>query len=391
MVINMRTKFLFALAFACTLSTHAADKLKIGFISTLSGPSSALGIDIRDGFNLALKHAGGQFGGLVTEIITADDQQSPDVGKQATERMLKKEKADILTGIVFSNVLLAIAPSVFQAQTIYISPNTGPSDLAGAKCNPLFFNVAFQNEDLHGAMGKHMTDKGYKNVLVLAPNYPGGTDSIAGFKRHYKGKIASEIWTKLGQLDYAAEIAQVRAAKPDAMYIFLPGGMGINFIKQYNQSGLNKEVPLFMSGFSADEDMIRATGEALVGLYNSSHWNKDIDNAQNKRFVADFQKEYGRLPTLYAAQGYDAGSLVDAAVRDVKGKIEDKDSFRKALRAANFKSLRGAFKFNNNQFPFQTVYLRQTVKEADGKVGNKIVAPIWQNHGDAYAAQCKMK
>jgi branched-chain amino acid transport system substrate-binding protein len=385
----MKTKLL-ALLLCCPLIANAADKIKIGFISTLSGPSSALGIDIRDGFNLALKHAGGKFGGLPTEVILADDQQSPDIGKQATERMLKKEKADILTGIVFSNVLLAVAPSVFQAQTIYISPNTGPSDLAGEKCNPNFFNVAWQNEDLHGAMGKHMSDKGFKKVLVLAPNYPGGKDSIAGFKRNYKGEIASEIWTKLGQLDYAAEIAQVRATKPEAIYIFLPGGMGINFIKQYNQSGLNKQIPLYMSGFSADEDMIRAVGEQLVGLYNSSQWNKDIANEQNTRFVADFQKEYGRMPSLYASQGYDAGALLDAAVREVKGKVEDKEALRNALRAAHFKSVRGAFKFNNNQFPVQSVYLRQVVKEADGKIGNKIIAPIWENHGDAYAGQCKM-
>jgi branched-chain amino acid transport system substrate-binding protein len=385
----MKTK-LFALALCFPFALQAADKIKIGFVSTLSGPSSALGIDIRDGFNLALKHASGKFGGLPTEVILADDQQSPDVGKQATERMLKKEKADILTGIVFSNVMLAVAPAIFQAQTLYISPNTGPSDLAGEKCNPYFFNVAFQNEDLHSAMGQHMSAKGFKKVALMAPNYPGGKDSLAGFKRMYKGTLAAEIWTKLGQLDYAAEIAQVRAAKPDALYIFLPGGMGVNFIKQYNQSGLNKDVPLFMSGFSADEDMIRAVGEQLVGLYNTSHWNKDIDNAQNKRFVADFQKEYGRMPTLYASQGYDAGALIDAAVRDVKGKIEDKASLRKALRAANFKSLRGTFKFNVNQFPVQTVYLRQVVKQADGKIGNKIIAPIWQNHGDAYAGQCRM-
>jgi branched-chain amino acid transport system substrate-binding protein len=379
-----------ALACAGMLPAQAADKLKIGFLSTLSGPSAALGVDIRDGFNLAVKHQGGKLGGLPVDMIVGDDAFSPDTARQITDRMLKRDNVHIMTGIVFSNIMLAVAPAIFQDQTFYISPNAGPAELAGERCSPFFFNVAWQNDNLHEAMGKHVADKGYKNVYLIAPNYPAGRDALNGFKRFYKGATSGEVYTKLGQLDYAAELAQLRAAKPDAVFIFLPGGMGINFIKQYDQAGLAGGVPLFGPGFSADEDVIRAVGDGMQGMFNSSHWGRDIDNAQNKRFVADFEKDYGRAPTLYASQGYDAALLIDAAVRGVKGKVEDKNAFRAALRKADFKSVRGAFRFNSNHYPVQDYYLRLIARDDKGRLTNRIVGTIFKNHADAYAGKCKM-
>jgi branched-chain amino acid transport system substrate-binding protein len=367
----------------------AADKIKIGMLTTLSGPGAALGVDIRDGFNLALKHNGARLGGLPAEVIMGDDALNPDTARQLAERMIKRDKVDMMTGVVFSNVMLAIGPGVFESQTYYVSANAGPSQYAGSQCNPYFFNVAWQNDNLHEAMGKYVADKGFKNVLILAPNYPAGKDALAGFKRFYKGKLADEMYTTLNQLDYAPELAQIRAAKPDAVYIFLPGGMGINFIKQYGQAGL-KEVPLFGPGFSGDEDVIKAVGEPMIGMFNSSQWAKEINNAQNRRFVADFEKDYGRTPSLYASQGYDAAMLIDAAVRDVKGHIEDKDALRKALAAANFKSVRGEFRFNRNQYPIQNYYLRQVAKDDKGRVTNKLVGTIFTNQPDAYVGECKM-
>jgi branched-chain amino acid transport system substrate-binding protein len=369
----------------------AADKVKIGLLSTLSGPGAGLGVDIRDGFNLALKHAGGKFGGLPVELIVADDQQNPDVAKQTADRLLKRDKVDFMSGIVFSNIMLAVGPSVFAAQVPYVSANAGPSQYAGEQCNPYFFNVAWQNDNLHEAVGKTVMDKGFKKVVLLAPNYPAGKDAINGFKRFYKGAVADEIYTKLGQLDYSAELAQARAAKPDAMYIFLPGGMGINFIKQFVGAGLSKDITLFGPGFSADEDVIKAVGEPMLGMFNSSHWAHDMDNAANKKFVADFQKEYGRLPSLYASQGYDAAQSIAAAVRDVKGNVDDRAAVLKALKAAKFDSVRGPFKYNNNQYPVQDYYLRVITKDSQGRVTNKTLGKIFSNHADAYAASCKMK
>ncbi len=391
-----------ALAAALMLAgaVHAADRIKVGFVSTLSGPGAGLGVDIRDGFNLAIKQLNGKLGGLPAEVIVADDQQSPDVAKQAADKFLKKDKVDFMTGIVFSNIMLAVGPTVFENQTFYISANAGPSQYAGDQCNPFFFNVAWQNDNLHEAVGKIVQEKGYKNVVIVTPNYPGGKDAVSGFKRYYapkeapsggKGRIAEEIYTKLGQLDYAAELAQIRSIKPDALFFFLPGGMGINFVKQFVAAGLSRDTQLFAPGFSADEDVIKAVGAPMMGMFNSSHWAHDMDNPENRRFVADFQTEYGRMPSLYASQGYDAAFMMDAAVRDVKGKVEDKAALKKALEAKNFKSVRGDFRFNSNHYPVQNYYLRVIGKDGSGRITNRLMGTIFTNHADAYVAQCKMK
>jgi branched-chain amino acid transport system substrate-binding protein len=386
------TKTLAAVALGLALlpAAQAADKLKVGFLSTLSGPGAGLGVDIRDGFALGLKHSGGKLGGLPVEVVTADDQQNPEVAKQSAERLIKRDKVDFMTGIVFSNVMLAVGPSVFDARIPYISANAGPSQYAGEQCNPYFFNVAWQNDNLHEAVGKTVAEKGFKKLVLLAPNYPAGKDAMTGFKRYYKGAVVEEIYTKLGQLDYAAELAQARAAKPDAMYIFLPGGMGINFIKQFVGAGLSKDVTLFGPGFSADEDVIKAVGEPMLGMFNSSHWAHDMDNPANKKFVADFLKDYGRLPSLYASQGYDAALLMNAAVRDVKGKVEDKPALLKALKVAKFDSVRGPFRFNRNQYPVQDYYLRVVTKDGQGRVTNRTMGKIFTQHEDAYVAACKL-
>lgn len=379
-----------AAAALLTLPSLAADKVKVGLLSTLSGPGAALGIDIRDGFQLAVQHADGKLGGLPAEVIVADDQMSPDAAKQTAERLLKRERVDFMTGIVFSNIMLAVGQPVFANKTFYISANAGPSQYAGAQCNPFFFSASYQNDNMHEAVGKTVQDRGFKKVALLAPNYPAGKDALAGFKRFYKGEVALETYTPLNQLDYGAELSQIRASGADAVFIFLPGGLGVNFIKQFTGAGLNKEMKLFAPGFSADEDVIRAVGEPMLGIFNSSQWAHDMDNAANKRFVADFQKAFGRLPTLYAAQGYDAARLIDAAVRDVKGKLDDKAALRKALEAANFEAVRGPFKFGPNHYPIQNYYLREVVKDAQGRITNKTLGTVFENHADAYAGDCKM-
>jgi branched-chain amino acid transport system substrate-binding protein len=380
-----------ALAMSVAGSAVAADKVKVGFITTLSGPSSALGLDIRDGFNLAVKLNGGKLGGLPAEVVIGDDQFNPDAGKQLADRMLKRDRVDLLTGIVFSNIMLAVVPGAIEQKTFYVSPNAAPSPMAGKQCNPFFFVASWPNDAYHEAAGQHATDKGYKNAYLMAPNYQAGKDSLAGFKRFYKGKVVDEVYTKLGQLDYSAELAQVRAAKPEAMYVFLPGGMGINFIKQFVAAGLSKDIQLILPGFGSDQDIIRAVGDPMLGLFDTAHWSLDLDNDANRKFVAEFEKEYKRLPSVFAAQGYDTALLMDSAVRRVKGKIEDKEALRKALAAADFKSVRGDFKFNRNQYPIQTYYLRVVAKDAQGRLVNKKIGTVFTNHGDPYVKECGMK
>ena len=370
---------------------HAADRVKVGFVSTLSGPQGAPGIDSRDGFQLAVKMMGGKLGDLPVEVIVADDQFNPEAGKQAVERFVKRDRVDFVTGIIYSNVLLAAAPSAFEAKVPFVSSNAGPSQLAGSGCNPYFVSAAWQNDGSHEASGQYATNKGFKTVYLMAPNYPAGKDALAGFKRFYKGKIVDEVYPKLGQLDFAAELAQLRAAKPEAVYAFMPGGMGINFIKQYVAAGLSKDIQLILPGFSADEDTIKAVGEPMLGLFNPAHWSPDLDNAESKRFVAAFEKEYGRIPSAYAAQGYDAALMMDGAIRAVKGKVEDRDALMRALKTGKFRAVRGDYKMSNNGYPIQNYYLRVVGKDSQGRIANKTMGTIFTNHADAYAKDCKLK
>jgi branched-chain amino acid transport system substrate-binding protein len=386
-----RSLIALSLGLACASGFAQNDAtVKVGLLSTLSGPGAGLGVDIRDGFQLAVKLSGGKFSAKAVDVIVADDQASPDVGRQTADRLVKRDKVDFMTGIVFSNVMLAVGAPTFQSKTFYISANAGPSQYAGEQCNPYFFSASYQNDNMHEAVGKVVTDKGFKKVALIAPNYPAGKDAIAGFKRFFKGEVASETYTTLNQLDYGTELSKLRATKPDAVYIFLPGGMGINFIKQFVGAGLSKDITLFGPGFSGDEDVIKAVGDPMLGMFNTSQWGHDMDNAANKKFVAEFEKAYGRLPTLYAAQGYDAARLIEAAVRDSKGNLEDKAAVRKALEAAKFDSVRGAFKFNSNHFPIQDYYLRVITKDAKGRVTNRTLGTVFKAHSDAYAASCKM-
>ncbi|MEA3194394.1 MAG: branched-chain amino acid transport system substrate-binding protein [Betaproteobacteria bacterium] len=382
---------LLAVSLTFVTGAHGADRVKVGLITTLSGPNAAIGSDIRDAFQLAVKLNGGKLGGLPAEVIVGDDQFKPDVGRQLAEKNLKVDKVNFLTGIVFSNIMLASVPLAFENKTIYVSPNAAPSPMAGKDCNPYLFVASWPNDAYHEAAGQHATNRGYKNTYLIAPNYQAGKDSLTGFKRYYKGNVVAEVYTQLGQLDYAAELAQVRAAKPDALYIFLPGGMGVNFIKQFVAAGLSKDIPLLVPGFGDDQDIIRPVGDATLGLFDTAHWAIDLDNAANRKFVAAFEKEFKRLPTVYASQAYDSALLIDAAVRDTKGKIEDVEAVRKAMKAAKFESVRGAFKFNRNQMPIQNYYLRVVSKDSQGRLYNKVLGTVFKDHGDAYVQDCKMK
>lgn len=382
---------LLAVAMLFALAASAADKVKIGFISTLSGPNAAIGGDIRDGFNLALKLSGGKLGGLPAEVLVADDQLKPENAKQIAERFLQREKVDFITGIVFSNIVMAVAPDAIAQKVFFVSPNAGPAQFTGAKCDPFFFVSSWPSEAYSEAAGQYVTNKGIRNVIFLAPNYVGGHDAANGFKRYYKGKLIEEMYTKLGQLDYAAELSQIRAAKPEALYVFLPGGMGVNFIKQFVASGMSRDIQLIVPLWGSDQDIIRAVGDPMLGLFSVGHWSIDLDNAANRKFVAEFEKEYKRLPTGYASSGYDTALLLDSAVRKVKGKIEDKDALRAALRAADFKSVRGEFKFGRNQFPVQNYYLQLVGKGSDGRLVHKTIGTVLTARGDAYVQDCKMK
>lgn len=359
----------------------AGEAVKVGMITTLSGGGAGLGIDVRDGFMLALEQAGDS--GI--EVVIEDDQRKPELAVQLADRMIQSDKVDVLTGIIWSNLAMAVVPAATAQGKFYLSPNAGPSALAGKGCNENYFNVAWQNDNLHEAAGAYANSAGLKNSFILAPNYPAGKDALAGYKRFFEGDLAGELYTKLGQTDYAAEIAQIRASGADSVFFFLPGGMGISFLKQYSGSGI--DLPVVGPAFSFDQGILQAVGEAALGVKNTSQWNKDIDNPTNAAFVETFQAKYGRLPSLYASQGFDTANLLISAVKAAD--VHDADAFRAALKAADFNSTRGEFAFGPNNHPIQDIYVREVIKEGD-VFTNKIIATSLKQHSDAYAAECKM-
>jgi branched-chain amino acid transport system substrate-binding protein len=366
-----------------------AQEVRIGLLTTLSGPLAPLGQHVRDGFNLAVEEEGGKLGGFATKVIVEDDQLRPDVAVQLATKLAERDKVQILTGVIFSNVAMAALKPAVENKVFFISPNAGPSQLAGKQCSPWFYATAWQNDQPHEAMGAHLQTTGVKKVYLVAPNYNAGKDAMRGFKSAYKGEVVGESYPGMNQLDFAAEISQIRAAKPDAVYVFLSGGMGVNFTKQYAQARLVDEIPMY-SAFTIDAITLPAVGEAAVGTFQSNLWNADLKLPANEKFVAAFQKKYGYLPSNYAAQSYDAARLIGAALKVAGGPLTDKKAFAGALRAAKFESVRGAFSFNTNNFPIGDFYLLETVKRADGKVEQVTRKTILSSAKDNYFGECKM-
>ncbi|HEX2652530.1 MAG TPA: ABC transporter substrate-binding protein [Xanthobacteraceae bacterium] len=370
-------------------AAHAQEKLKVGVIVTLSGPPAVLGQQARNGFNLAVKMLDGKLGGRDVEVIVADDELKPDVAVTKAKALVERDKVDFVVGPIFSNILQSIMKPVTDEKVVLISPNAGTSNFAGKDCNPYFFVTSYQNDQNHEVLGKYAQDSGFKKAFVMAPNYQAGKDAIAGFKRYFKGELLDEVYVPLGQLDYSAELSRIAAAKPDAIFVFLPGGMGVNFVKQFKQAGLADKIT-FLSAFTVDESTLPAQQDAALGMFGGANWAPNLDNPQNKAFVAAYEKEYGAVPATYAFQAYDAALLIDSAVRKAGGNLSNKDAVRAALQQADFKSLRGKFKFNANHYPVQDFYLVKVAKRADGKFQTEIATKVFEDYKDPYAKDCSM-
>lgn len=387
-------KFGAGVALSVLLATGAAAQqpVKIGFITTLSGPGGYIGADARDAFNLAVEMEGGKLGGVPVQVVVEDDGLKPGQGKQIADRMMKTDGIKLFTGIIFSNVLGATAPDILDAGGIYVSPNAGPSNFAGKDCHKNYFVVSWQNDTLHESAGQNATNLGYKKAFILAPNYPAGKDALAGFKRFFKGEIAGEVYTRLDQTDFAPEMAQIRAAKPDMVFHFHPGGLGITFARQYQQAGLLGTIPLVVAAPSVDVNIVKALGDAAIGTNGSSHWNTDFDNPANKKFMEAWAKKYGpdRLPTYYASQAYDTALAIGAALKVVNGDLKDPEKFRQAMLKADFQAVRGPFKFGPNQHPIQDWYSTKVEKAPDGKVIIKTQGKVFSDKGDVYSKDCKL-
>ena len=379
-----------AALFALGASAQAQqDPVKLGILTTLSTPGGYLGEDVRDAILLAIDEEGGKLGGVPIQTLIEDDKLKPADAKQIAEKWMEADKVKLFTGVIFSNVAVATVPTILEGGGIFVSPNAGPSNFAGKACNKNYYVTSWQNDNLHESAGALAKKLGYKKMVLLAPNYQAGKDALTGFKRMYDGEIVEEIFTGLDQTDFSAEMARIRAAKPDAVFQFHPGGQGIAFVKQWAQSGLKDQIAMVVASPSLEQKIAAVAGDAAIGIAGTTHWNSDFKNAENQAFVKGFVAKYNRQPTVYAAQGYDAAKLIGAALKATGGSLDD-DAFRAAMLKADVKLTRGAFKFNNNQHPIQDWYEIKAVKGADGKVTLETVGKVLEAHKDAYAQDCKL-
>lgn len=366
-----------------------APGIKVGFVATLSGAGAALGTQLRDGWLLAVKHLDGKLGGLPAETLVIDDELKPDVAVTKVRAALERDKVNVVAGLVYSNILQAVFRPVTESGTFLISANAGPSTFAGRGCNPLFFTTSYQNDQVHATMGQVAQDEGYKRVFVMVPNYQAGKDAAAGFKSRFKGEVVDEIYVPLTQLDFSTELAKIAAAKPDAIFTFMPGALGVNLVRQYRQAGL-ASTP-FLSSFTVDESTLPAQGEAALGFYTAANWAPDFPNEVSRRFVRDFEAAYGYVPGTYAAQAYDAAMLVDDGVKQAGGRLADKAALRAAMEKPGFTSVRGNFRMGANHYPVQDFYLCKVVKRPDGKLATETVRKVLSEDTDPYAAECRMR
>jgi branched-chain amino acid transport system substrate-binding protein len=390
----MRTAFWLAGAMAVAVArpATAADTIKIGFVNTFSGPSAAIGNDARNGFELALDHIGRRMDGRPVEVIYEDDQQKPDVGKQKTEKLIQSDKVDFLAGYNWSNVLLASLKPAVDSKTFLIGTNAGPSQLAGELCSPYVFLTSWQNDQTPAAMGLYMNQKGIKSAFLIGPNYAAGKDRLAGFKSTFKGEVLGEEYTVWPtQLDFSAELSKARSSKAESIFVFFPGATGVQFLNQYVQAGLKRQMPLYTDG-TIDELSLPLQKENALGILGAMEWVNDLPNEENKRFVADYRKKHPDLrPSLYAAQAYDGAQLINSAVVAVNGNLSKKDAMKAEMEKANFRSVRGSFKYGNNHVPIQDFYLIDVVKDANGELSLKTVATIVKDDQDRYHDKCPMK
>jgi branched-chain amino acid transport system substrate-binding protein len=380
-----------ALVLLGSVPAVAQEPIKIGFISTFSGPTAVIGNDMRNSFELALDHLGRKMAGRPVEVIYEDDQQKPEVGKQKTEKLIQSDKVDFVVGYIWSNVLLASLKPVVDSKTFLIGANAGPHQIAGELCSPYFFSTSWQNDQTPQAMGLYMNQKNVKTLYLLGPNYAAGKDMLAGARSTFKGKIIGQELTKWpGQLDFSAELTKVKAAKPDAVFVFYPGASGVQFLNQYAQAGLKGTIPLY-TAFTIDSLSLPRQGDLALGVPGAQEWVNDLPNDANKKFVADFKAKHKAYPSFYGAQSYDAANLINSAVVAVKGDLSKKDEMRKEMQKVNYASVRGPYKYGNNQFPIENFYLQDVVKDPDGVLTLKTVATIVKDSQDRFHGKCPMK
>ena len=398
----MKRNYLFAAIAVCiavgiaVFTGGKTDNIKIGFVTTLTTPAGVIGTDMQNAVNLAVEHLGGKMAGREVEVIFEDDGFKPEIGKQKTDKLIKRDKVDFVAGYIWSHVLLASSKTVLDAGKFLISSNAGPSQLAGKGCHKNFFSTSWQNDQTPMAMGEVLNQRGVKSLYIMVPNYAAGKNMAAGVERTFSGEVVGKDLTKWGkdrQLDFSAELAKAKASGADGLFIFYPGSAGGAFIKQYQQAGLRDRLPLY-SVFTVDSISLpkfqEANMEGVLGSGSTMFWAPDLDNAANRKFVADFKAKFGAYPSFYAAQSYDTIMLINSAVVATDGDLSDADALRAAMQKADFDSVRGKYSYGKNHLPIQNFYLREVVADADGNWTTSIAATVYENHQDPYVGECAL-
>jgi branched-chain amino acid transport system substrate-binding protein len=387
----MKKTLLAGLLAALAASAHAQDKIRLGWIGALSGPLNLVGAEQKRGFDLALEHLGNRLGGIPVEVITGDSKSNPGATVQELSRLIEKERVDLITGLTASNEIVAGVKPITDAKVFFIGANGGPAQVAGEGCSPYYFNASFQNEQITEGSGAWMTKQGVKKLYLMAMDYEAGHEHSNAAKKGYQGEVVAHVFTPLAQVDFASDIAKIRASGADAVWAFYPGGPGIAFTRQWAQAGMQGKIPLFSNTGLSEPLVFAAQGKTALGITITGNYFAALDNPENKKFVEAFNAKYKRDPASFSGLAYDAVMLIDSAVREVKGNIKDQDAFRAALRKANFKSIRGPFRFNTNHQPIQNSYVGVVEARPDGSMYIKPIGTLAENARDAYAAKCPMK
>ena len=346
-------------------------KLKIGLMLPATGTYAKLGSAIENGFRLHVAENGGKLGGRELEFVSVDDESDPSKAIDNVNKLVKRDKVDVLVGTVHSGVAMAMAKVAKETGTLYIDPNAGANAVTGAMCAPNTFRTSFSNWQPGYAMGQVVASSGHKKAVTITWKYAAGKESTDGFKESFEkagGKVVNELTVPFPNVEFQALLTEIASIKPDAVYTFFAGGGAVKFVKDYAAAGLKDSIPLYGAGFLTD-GTLDAQGAAAEGLLTTLHYADGLDNAKDKAFRLAYAKAYKEQPDVYAVQGYDAAQLLGAGLAAVKGDFSRKADISAAISKAKITSPRGPFTLSKSHNPVQDIYLRKVVGKENKSIG----------------------
>jgi len=346
-------------------------KLRVGLMLPYTGTYAQLGVAITNGFKLAVGEKGGKLAGREIEYFTVDDESDPAKAPENINRLIQRDKVDLVVGTVHSGVLLGMVKVARETGTLLICPNAGADEATGPLCSPNIFRTSFSNWQTTYPLGQVFKNKGHKTAVFITWKYAAGQQMLEGFREGFEklgGKLVKELFLPFPQVEFQPLLTEIASIKPDAVASFFAGGGAAKFLKDYAAAGLKGKIPLYGSGFLTD-GVLDAVGDAAEGVETTLHYGDGIDLPRNRQFRLDYAKTYKLQPDVYAVQGFDAGQLLAAAVEAVKGDIGNKQGMIKAMESTKIDSPRGAWTMSKAHNPVQDYYLRKVVGKENRVMG----------------------